>query len=164
MDVLLTDLTVTMSLMAELYKKLILVIEDEKQAMFSWNMDGVMLCSKNKEKLFVKLESCEKERVLRTEAIADKYNLPQNVSLSLLADKLPESYGNKLKEDGRKLLLLASNVKNTNNINANMASKTGSFLARLMRSMANELKPTNTYSRNGEVKKSGYAHVFNKSF
>jgi len=132
--------------------------------MFSWNMDTVMLCSKNKEKLFSELELSDEQRVAQTTAIAEKYGFPKDISLSLLADKLPEAYGNRLREEKLELLSLANRVKHANTINANMASKTGGFLAVLMQNIANELKPAGTYSRNGAVKKNGYARVFNKSF
>jgi len=146
------------------YSELLVVMEEEKEAMSNWSTKSVLDCSWRKEKVLKEIQLLEEQRILSANKIADTLGIPCDTSVSELSRKLPTALEETLKERRKVLLDLIDRVKYKNTFNSKVALKTSAFLNEFMSTMANSVRPVgNTYSKSGKIASENVCRMLNKS-
>jgi flagellar biosynthesis/type III secretory pathway chaperone len=121
MELLLKELLELLEDEIEIFRSLLPVFKKEKEAILASELNELNKASAQKEKLLFNMRSLEKKRTHVMNKLAETLEvLPDDLTLTKLAQSVKEPYSIRLKNCGLQLLKLTKNISSANTGNKSM--------------------------------------------
>jgi len=153
MEILLNELLELLEDEIEIFRSLLPVFKKEKEAVLTSDLNELNKASAKKEKLLFNMRSFEKKRTHIMNKLAESLDvLPDELTLTKLAQSVREPYSVHLKNCGLQLLKLTQNISNANTGNKSMFAHSLNFVKGALALLQNIIAPGQVYHRTGKVK------------
>ena len=153
MEMLLKELLELLEDEIEIFKSLLPVFKKEKEAVLTSDLNELNKASAEKEKLLFNMRSLEKKRTHVMNKLAEILEvLPDELTLTKLAQSVKEPHSIRLKNCGLQLLKLTKNISNANTGNKSMFVHSLNFVKGALTLLQNIIAPGQVYHRTGKVK------------
>jgi flagellar biosynthesis/type III secretory pathway chaperone len=152
MELLLKELLELLEDEIEIFRSLIPVFKKEKEAILASELNELNKASAQKEKLLFNMRSLEKKRTHVMNKLAETLEvLPDDLTLTKLAQSVKEPYSIRLKNCGLQLLKLTKNISSANTGNKSMFTHSLNFVKGALTLLQNIIAPGQVYQRTGKV-------------
>jgi len=153
MEILLKELLKLLEDEIEIFRSMLPVFKKEKEAVLTSDLNELNKASAEKAKLFFNMCSLEKKRTHVMNKLAESLEvLPDELTLTKLAQSVKEPYSIRLKNCGYQLLKLTKNISNANTGNKGMFAHSLNFVKGALTLLRNIIAPGQIYHRTGKVK------------
>ena len=152
MEQLLNRLLMLLTDEVGLYRSLLAVYQDERQALLAFMLDDITVCAKKKENLILKVKIIEEQRTQVVQQIAEHLNqrLPE-LTLSRLAEKVDIRYSYKLTTMGAELSSVIGEIGPLHHANRSLINHSQGLVSSSLAFLSNVLAPDPVYHRDGSV-------------
>ena len=152
MEILLNELLELLEDEIEIFRSLLPVFKKEKEAVLTSDLNELNKASAKKEKLLFNMRSLEKKRTHIMNKLSESLDvLPDELTLTKLAQSVKEPYTIRLKNCGLELLKLTKNISNANTGNKSMFAHSLNFVKGALTLLQNIIAPGQVYHRTGQV-------------
>jgi flagellar biosynthesis/type III secretory pathway chaperone len=152
MELLLKELLELLEDEIEIFRSLLPVFKKEKEAILASELNELNKASAQKEKLLFNMRSLEKKRTHVMNKLAETLEvLPDDLTLTKLAQSVKEPYSIRLKNCGLQLLKLTKNISSANTGNKSMFTHSLNFVKGALTLLQNIIAPGQVYQRTGKV-------------
>jgi len=152
MEILLNELLELLEDEIEIFRSLLPVFKKEKEAVLTSDLNELNKASAKKEKLLFNMRSLEKKRTHIMNKLSESLDvLPDELTLTKLAQSVKEPYAIRLKNCGLELLKLTKNISNANTGNKSMFAHSLNFVKGALTLLQNIIAPGQVYHRTGQV-------------
>ena len=152
MELLLKELLELLEDEIEIFRSLLPVFKKEKEAILASELNELNKASAQKEKLLFNMRSLEKKRTHVMNKLAETLEvLPDDLTLTKLAQSVKEPYSIRLKNCGSQLLKLTKNISSANTGNKSMFTHSLNFVKGALTLLQNIIAPGQVYQRTGKV-------------
>jgi len=152
MELLLKELLELLEREIDIFKSLLPVFKKEKEAVLTSDLNELNKASAEKEKLLSKMRSLEKKRTHVMNKLAESLEvLPDELTLTKLAQSVKNPYSIRLKNYSLQLLKLTKNISNANTNNKSMFAHSLNFVKSALALLQNIIAPGQVYHRTGKV-------------
>ncbi len=139
-----------------LYRFLLSVYQDERQALLSFVLDNITATSKKKENLILKVKILEEQRIHVIHQIAEMLNQPASgLTLTRLAEKVDIRYSHKLLTLGSELSSVLEEMGVLHRANRSLITHSQGLVSGSLAFLSNNLAPDPVYHRDGSVSTQG---------
>jgi len=152
MEKLLNSLLMLLLDEVALYRSMLVVCQDERQALLSFALDNITETSKKKENLILKVKILEEQRTHIIDQIAANLNLPaSDLTITRLAEKVDIRYSHRLSTLGAELSSVLNDIKVLQNSNRSLITHSQGLVSGSLAFLSNSLTPDPVYHRDGSV-------------
>jgi flagellar biosynthesis/type III secretory pathway chaperone len=152
MEILLNELLELLEDEIEIFRFLLPVFKKEEEAVLALDFNELNKASAEKEKLLFNMCSLEKKRTDVMNNLSEYLEvLPEELTLTKLAQSVKEPYSIQLRNCGLQLLKLTKNISNANADNKNMFAHSLNFVKGALTLLQNIIAPGQVYHRTGQV-------------
>jgi flagellar biosynthesis/type III secretory pathway chaperone len=152
MELLLKELLELLEDEIEIFRSLLPVFKKEKEAVLASELNALNKASAEKEKLLFNMRSLEKKRTHVMNKLAEILEvLPDELTLTKLAQSVKEPHSIRLKNCGLQLLKLTKNINIANTGNKSMFAHSLNFVKGALTLLQNIITPGQVYHRTGKV-------------
>ena len=152
MELLLKELLELLEDEIEIFRSLLPVFKKEKEAVLASELNELNKASAQKEKLLFNMRSLEKKRTHVMNKLAETLEvLPDDLTLTKLAQSVKEPYSTRLKNCGSQLLKLTKSISSANTGNKNIFAHSLNFVKGALTLLQNIIAPGQVYHRTGKV-------------
>jgi flagellar FlgN protein len=152
MEILLNELLELLEDEIEIFRFLLPVFKKEEEAVLALDFNELNKASAEKEKLLFNMCSLEKKRTDVMNNLSEYLEvLPEELTLTKLAQSVKEPYSIQLRKCGLQLLKLTKNISNANAGNKNMFTHSLNFVKGALTLLQNIIAPGQVYHRTGQV-------------
>ena len=138
----------------ELYQSLFAVVQQEKEAVVSLNLQHLNQACKAKESLLLKLRILEEQREQLMDKLASDLGCsPQEISLTQLCQWVEEPYAGLFRERSTDLLALIQKLQKANRQNKSLLSHSLELIQGSYNLLNNAMADSPVYYRRGDVQK-----------
>ena len=138
----------------ELYQSLFAVVQQEKEAVVSLNLQHLNQACKAKESLLLKLRILEEQREQLMDKLASDLGCsPQEISLTQLSQWVEEPYAGLFRERSTDLLALIQKLQKSNRQNKSLLSHSLELIKGSYNLLNNAMADSPVYYRRGDVQK-----------
>ena len=135
-----------------LYRSLLAVYQDERQALLSFALDNITETSKKKENLILKVKILEEQRIHIIDQIAVNLNRPaSDLTITRLAEKVDIRYSYRLSTLGAELSAVLKEMGVLHNANRSLITHCQGLVSGSLAFLSNNLAPDPVYHRDGSV-------------
>lgn len=152
MEILLKELLELLEDEIEIFQSLLPVFKKEKEAVLASDLNELNKTSAEKEKLLFNMLSLEKKRKHVMNKLSESLRiLPDELTLTKLAQSVKEPYSILLKNCGLQLLKLTKSISHANTGNKGMFAHSLNFVKGALALLQNIITPGQVYQRTGKV-------------
>ena len=152
MEILLNELLELLEDEIEIFRSLLPVFKKEKEAVLASDLNELNKILAEKEKLLFHMRSLEKKRTHVMNKLAESLEvLPDELTLTKLAQSVKEPYSIHLKNCGLQLLKLTQNISHANTGNKSIFAHSLNFVKSALTLLQNIIAPGQVYHRTGKV-------------
>jgi flagellar biosynthesis/type III secretory pathway chaperone len=152
MEILLKELLKLLEDEIEIFQFLLPVFKKEEEAVLTLDLIELNKASAEKEKLLYNMRSLEKKRTHVMNKLSKFLEvLPEEITLTKLAQSVQEPYSIRLKNCGLQLLKLTKNISNANTGNKVMFAHSLNFVKGALTLLQNIIAPSQVYHQTGKV-------------
>ncbi len=154
MNLLLDQLCNLLNQEIEFYRSMLTLIGKEKDAVIKSELNALNEVGIEKENILVKLRIVEEQRTRLVTRLAEKWGYPfQDLTLTLVSQRVDEPYADRLKRNSAELLFLIKSVQETNQRNKQLFEHSLELI-RGSYNLLNDLMASNTvYRRSGGMQR-----------
>ena len=139
-----------------LYRSLLAVYQDERQALLSFSLDSITETSKKKENLILKVKILEEQRIAIVDQLAKNLNQPAaDLTLTRLAEKVDIRYSYRLSTLGAELSSVLEEIGALHHANRSLITHCQGLVSGSLAFLSNHLAPDPVYHRDGSVSTQG---------
>ena len=152
MEILLKELLQLLEREIDIFKSLLPVFKKEKEAVLTSDLNELNKASAEKEKLLFNMRSLEKKRTHVMNKLAESLELlPDELTLTKLAQSVKNPYSIRLENCGLQLLKLTQNISHANTGNKSIFAHSLNFVKSALTLLQNIVAPGEVYHRTGKV-------------
>jgi flagellar biosynthesis/type III secretory pathway chaperone len=157
MEQLLNRLLVILDDQVGMYRSLLAVYHEERQAILAFELEDITASSKKKENLILKVRILEEQRAYLIDRIADVLKQPgSELTIARLAEKVDIRFSYKLSAVGNRLASVLEQLKGVHSANRSLIAHARGLVSSSLAFLHNNLSPDPVYRRDGRV--SGQDH------
>ena len=146
---------------ANLYRALLSLIFDERNALIDSDLEKLNAAGKEKENLYLKLRILEEQRSQLLIQLARTVGCPPSeLTLSRLSEKLTKPYADLLNTCSRNLVNLLGKVQKANHHNKGLFNHSLELIRGSFNLFSNLLASDPVYHRTGDIQKSHHTGAF----
>ena len=152
MEQLLNGLLMLLADEVDLYRSLLVIYSDERQAFLAFELDNITASTKKKENLILKIKILEEQRTHIMGQIAAYLNQPvSDLTITRLAEKVDIRYSYKLSILGSELSSVLEDIGVLHRANRSLITHSQGLISDSVAFLSNNLARDPVYHRDGSV-------------
>jgi flagellar biosynthesis/type III secretory pathway chaperone len=152
MEQLINRLLLLLDDIVSLYRSMLILYHEERQALLDFDLDGISTSAKKKENLVLKIKILEEQRHRTIDAIAAALGLDAtDLTISRLADKVDIRQAYKLSALGDKLSETVNEIKDVHRSNRSLITHSQGLVTHALAFLGSQLNPDPVYYQNGSL-------------
>lgn len=154
MEQLLNKLLVLLDDEIDLYRSLLGVYRNERDAVLAFKLEGISTTSKRKENLILKIKILEEQRKSFIGQLATILNVPAlDLTITRLAEKVDIRFSRHLSSRGAQLVSILDEMVKAQEANRSLLTHSQEMVNNSMTFLQNILTPDPVYHRDGKLSK-----------